>query len=255
MDVFLSGELDVGRFNVATSSRDLVFTADPTGRANQVSVFDMAVGSDGGLALSYSGTFAIGGQVQPIGVDGAIAILDASTLGPNIDPNAQEIYEGDPATFELAFNDTGSILYAYNSVLSSFELKREVAPNPTNGRAYFLTTSGILIFDISTHSLLGRMSIANLEPAECPVSSQARHLRLPTSSPQLRRKLLALLIVDRNQRAGLRRRSAVGRRDRLVAVADRCGNHHVELKFARCYQPTELDGSRDASDLDGRRRR
>src|SRR5580693_4928123 len=58
------------------------------------------------------------------------------------------------------------------------------------------------------------------------------------------------LVMDRNQRTGLRRCSTVSCRDGLVAVGERCRNHHVELKFARCYQPCELHGSRDPSDLD-----
>lgn len=65
----------------------------------------------------------------------------------------------------------------------------------------------------------------------------------------------ARLVMDCNQRAGLRRYSTVDRHDGLVAVGERCRNHHVDLKFARCYQAGELDGSRDATDLNGWKRR
>lgn len=59
--------------------------------------------------------------------------------------------------------------------------------------------------------------------------------------------------MDRNQRAGLRGCSTVGRRDGLVAVAERRRNHHVELRFARCYRAGELDGSRFDEAIGSRR--
>src|SRR5262249_36579053 len=58
---YLSGEFNVGRLNVATGSRDLVFAPDPTGSSHQYGVFDMAVSPDGGLAVSYPGAIAVGG--------------------------------------------------------------------------------------------------------------------------------------------------------------------------------------------------
>lgn len=53
--VALSGELNVARVNFASGQRDLVFAPDPNGGSNQYPVFDMAVGQDGGLAISYYG--------------------------------------------------------------------------------------------------------------------------------------------------------------------------------------------------------
>jgi len=207
---YLSGEFNVARVNVASGSRDLVFAADPTGGTDQYSVFDMAASPDGGLAVSYPG--------------GAIAVFDSGTLRPQVDSNSQGSFAHNAATFELAFNDSGSLLYGYNSFLSTFELKRDavsakgaqwlsttgglisgytarircaqgllytsygdvinpersmvvgqfadpwliraeytwgqdVAPDIANGRAYFLTASGILVFDMHTFALLGRLPI------------------------------------------------------------------------------------------------
>src|ERR1700722_15898542 len=62
-------------------------------------------------------------------------------------------------------------------------------------------------------------------------------------------------IMDSDQRAGLRGYSAVGRRDCLVAIAERRWNGHVELKFPRRNQASELHGCGDTTDLDYRQRR
>ncbi len=215
---YLSGEYDLARLNVAAGSRDLVFAADPTGGFDQqYGVFAMAVSPDGGLAVSSQNAFVgiLGGfdQTRP---GQFIGIFDNGVIRPQIDSKSNG-----PATFDLAFDDAGSRLYAYNSFLSSFELKREavsplgvqllssnggliggygvtiryaqgllyssngwvvdpeqsvvvgrfadswfvgspgaaVAPDPSGGRVYFATYSGILIFDINTRVLLARLPI------------------------------------------------------------------------------------------------
>ena len=217
---YLSGEFDIGRLNVASGGTDLVY---PSGGSNQYQygVFDMAASPDGGLAVSYSGTFAFGGAVEAIGAGGTIAVFDNGVLRPQFDSNSEGPLANDPATFNLAFNDSGSLLYAYNSFLSTFELKRDavsdqgvrwlsttggliagysttiryaqgllytsngsvvdperslvvgrfsdpwlfqggsnaVAPDVAAGRMYFATASGILLFDINTHALLGRLPV------------------------------------------------------------------------------------------------
>ena len=138
---YLSGEFDVGRLNVASGNRDLVY---PSGGFDQYQhgVFDMAVSPDGGLAVSYSGTFAIGGLVDPIGSDGTIAIFDNGVLRPQFDSNSEGPLAHDPATYNLAFNDSGSMLYAYNSFLSTFELKREAVSG--QGVRWLSTTGGLI---------------------------------------------------------------------------------------------------------------
>lgn len=119
---YLSGEYKLARFNFASGSRDLLFAADPTGGSDrQYGVFDMAMGPDGGLAVSSQNAF--------VGVEGRfdqtlpaqfLGIFDNGVLRPQIAVNTNE-----PATLELAFNDSGSRLYAFNSFLSTFELVRE----------------------------------------------------------------------------------------------------------------------------------
>jgi uncharacterized protein (TIGR03437 family) len=112
----LSGEQRVGRLNVAAQSRDLVFAPDPYGAGNQTPAYDMAVGADGGLAVSYYG--------------GVVAIFNNGVLRPQVDWNNQGDFAGDGATFVLAFNDAGSLLYGFNSYLSTADLKRcGVSPN------------------------------------------------------------------------------------------------------------------------------
>jgi len=124
---YLSGEYDLARLNVAAGSRDLVFAADPTGGFDQqYGVFDMAMSPDGGLAVSSQSAFVgINGGFDQTRPGQFIGIFDNGVPRPEIDSNSQGPFANDPATFALAFDDTGSRLYAYNSFLSSFELKRE----------------------------------------------------------------------------------------------------------------------------------
>jgi uncharacterized protein (TIGR03437 family) len=221
---YLSGEYDIGRMNIASGVRDLLFTPDPMGGSNQYSVFDMAASPDGGVAASYQGVVAIQGSFDAFGIVGAIAKFDNGIARPKADFNTQGSDAGDLAKFELAFNDAGTTLYAYNVFLSQDELKREsvspqgvqwlsttpglingttsairyaqgllyttfgdvidpegfviagrfvdpwlnqglgieVAPDRGGGRVYFLTNSGILIFDINSHALLARFPIATI---------------------------------------------------------------------------------------------
>jgi len=107
---YLSGEERIGRLNIAAQSRDLDFAPNPYGAGNQTSAYDMAVGADGGLAVSYN--------------PGPIAIFDNGALRPQVDWNGQGEFAGGPATFVLAFNDAGSLLYGFNSFLSTADLKR-----------------------------------------------------------------------------------------------------------------------------------
>jgi uncharacterized protein (TIGR03437 family) len=219
---YLSGEYDLARLNVAAGSRDLVFTANPAGGSDQqYGVFDMAASPDGGLAVSSQNAFiGINGGFDQTLPGEFIGIFDNGVVRPQIDSNSQGPFANDPATFALAFDDSGSRLYAFNSFLSSFELKREavsargvqwlsstggliggygvtiryaqglifssngwvvdpeksvvlgrfwdnwfvgtgaaVAPDPSRGRVYFATYSGILVFDSDTYALIGRLPV------------------------------------------------------------------------------------------------
>jgi hypothetical protein len=106
----LAGEGRVGRVNLSSSSRDLLFAPDPFGGSTQYSIYDMALGPDGGLALSYYG--------------GGIAIFDNGVPRPLPDSNDQGPFAYDGAYFELAFNGTGTLLYAYDAWWSTFDFKR-----------------------------------------------------------------------------------------------------------------------------------
>lgn len=140
---YVSGERHVARVNIASGTRDLVFAADPTGGSGQYGVFDMAVGSDGGLAVSYPGSIAIGGIINSVFPGGTIAIFDSGAIRPQTDSNTQGPLANDPATFNLAFNDSGSLLYSYNSLMSSFEFKRDAVS--AQGLRWLSTTSGLTV--------------------------------------------------------------------------------------------------------------
>lgn len=206
--VYLSGEYNVARVNVTSGARDLVFAADPTGGTDQYSVFDMAVSPAGGLAVSYPGS-------------GTFAVFDGAKVRPQVEWNSQGAFTTAPATFDITFNDSGTVLYGYNSFLDSFELKRDavsargvawlstesglvrryssrlrwaqgllytsygdvidpersvvvgrfadswfsgeafddVAVDAAGGRAYFVTNSGVLIFDLRSYALVGRLPL------------------------------------------------------------------------------------------------
>lgn len=139
---YLSGEYNVARFNLASNSRDLVFAADPAGGSNQYPVFDMAVDPEGGLAISYPGSFSFGGAVNAFYPGGTIAIFDNGVVRPHVDSNTQGPFAGDPATFALALNVSGSILYGFNSFLSTFELKRDAVSS--QGLQWLSSTSGLI---------------------------------------------------------------------------------------------------------------
>jgi hypothetical protein len=106
----LAGEGRVGRVNLSSSSRDLVFVPDPFGGSNQYDIFDMALGIDGGLALSYYG--------------GGIAVFDNGVPRPAPDANDQGPFAYNGAAFELAFDGRGTVLYAYDTRWSTFDFKR-----------------------------------------------------------------------------------------------------------------------------------
>jgi uncharacterized protein (TIGR03437 family) len=136
---YLSGEYNLARFNIASGSRDLVFAADPTGGSDQqYGVFDMAMGPDGGLAVTSQNAFVgLNGGFDQTRPAQFIGIFDNGALRPQIGVNATE-----PATLELAFNDSGSRLYGFNSFLSSFELVRESVS--AKGVQFLSSTEGLL---------------------------------------------------------------------------------------------------------------
>ncbi len=106
---YLSGTGMLSRINLVTSTRDLIFSADPAGQGQQVAVNDLCVGPDGGLAVSYAG--------------GTIAIFDQTVPRPQIDYNGDNFAEFD-AAYQLAFDASGTRLYGYDQVASTFDLKR-----------------------------------------------------------------------------------------------------------------------------------
>ena len=113
---YASGERHIVRVNLTSGGRDLVFAADPTGGASQYSVSDILEQPDGSLAVSDDG--------------GAIAVFDNGTPRPVVDWNTQGAYAYVPATFKLASDQSGGVLYAFNTFLSTFEFKRDsVSPD------------------------------------------------------------------------------------------------------------------------------
>jgi len=138
---YLSGQYSVARLNLGANSPDLVFTPDPNGGTNQYGLFDMKVGPDDGLAVSYSGDNPVGPTASAIPVGGTIAIFDNGVVRPQIDSNSQGPLPNSEAPFSLAFNASGSLLYGYNS--SSTQLKRDaVSPQ---GLTWLSTAEGLIM--------------------------------------------------------------------------------------------------------------
>jgi len=108
---YLAGEYRVGRFNIASASRDLHFAADPTGGSTQYGVVDMALGPDGALTVSLEG--------------GWLATFDHGVVRPQVDKNTQGpgAYSGAP--YQIALNTAGTTVYAYDGYWSFEDSKRE----------------------------------------------------------------------------------------------------------------------------------
>lgn len=157
---YLAGEQNVARLQVASESRDLVFVADPVGGSNQYDVVDMAVGSDGGLAISYSGALALDGINEALPIRGTIAAFDNGVPRPAADLNDQRRFVRSPAAFDLEFDESGSTLYAYNSLLTFFQLKREAISN--QGVRWLSTTARLVSgFDTATGFADGMLDTSN----------------------------------------------------------------------------------------------
>jgi DNA-binding beta-propeller fold protein YncE len=107
---YLSGEYRIAKINPG-GGRDLAFTPDIEGGNTQHGVHDMVAGPDGGLAVSYQGSW--------------IAVFDNGKPRPTFDHNTEMLPDGVAASaYSLTFRGTENILYGYNDGLSSFDLRR-----------------------------------------------------------------------------------------------------------------------------------
>lgn len=109
-NVRLSGEQRIARVNIASATRDLVFAPDPAGGSKQYPIVDVETAADGGVALSYYG--------------GGIAVFDNGVPRPIVDANTEGTAAFLSGTWDLAFNDTGTILYARETTWSNGAFKR-----------------------------------------------------------------------------------------------------------------------------------
>jgi hypothetical protein len=108
--VALAGERRIARIDLASMRSDLVFVADPESRSNQYQIFDMTASANGALALSYMG--------------GGIAIFDNGVPRPVFDRNTEGTSAYSDAGFELAFDSSGTVLYARETRWTSHAFKR-----------------------------------------------------------------------------------------------------------------------------------
>ena len=124
---YLSGELRIGRLNVASATRDLVFAADPSGGSARYAIVDMALGPDGGLTTSLPG--------------GWLATFDNGAVRPKVDKNTlgPTAYSGAP--YAIALNADGSRVYAFDYNWSLQDFKRD-ALTP-DGPQWLSGTSGV----------------------------------------------------------------------------------------------------------------
>jgi uncharacterized protein (TIGR03437 family) len=106
---YLAGSGTLARINLSTRKRDLIFSGDFTGQGEPVPVWDLCVGADGGLAVSYPG--------------GALAIFDQGIPRPQVDRNGDNLAEFS-ANYQLACDASGTKLYGYDQWVSTFGIKR-----------------------------------------------------------------------------------------------------------------------------------
>lgn len=112
---YLGGTGSLARANLTTGKLDLSFSDDFTGQHQQLGVWDMCVGADGGLAVSYVG--------------GALAIFDSGVARKQVDLNGDNLAEFS-ADYQIACDQTGTRLYGYDQWVSSFDVKSwSISPN------------------------------------------------------------------------------------------------------------------------------
>jgi DNA-binding beta-propeller fold protein YncE len=125
---YLGGSGTLAGINLFSGVKDLSFSGDLNGENLPVDAWDLAVGPDGGLAVSYTG--------------GPVAIFDRGVLRSQVDANADSFAEFG-ANYQLAVDPSGSLLYGYDQWVSSWGLKtwsvsqagvtaHSLAPNLTN---------------------------------------------------------------------------------------------------------------------------
>lgn len=128
--MWVAGSGQITSVNLSNGTRESLVNADPTGNGLWVRLWDLQVGADGGLAVSYAG--------------GWIAIFDQGVMRSQLDNNADRFCEHG-ARYQLAFDPTGTKLYGYDQWVSSFGLKRwsvdQAGVTPLSLAERMLTTS------------------------------------------------------------------------------------------------------------------
>jgi hypothetical protein len=168
--VALAGERRVARIDLASMRHDLVFVADPDSRSNQYEIFDMTASASGALALSYMG--------------GGIAIFDNGVPRPVFDPNTEGTSAYSGGGYELAFDSSGTVLYARETRWTPQALKRcAVSPEgvrwlssvdwPVIGNQYryaqgLLYTNFGAVIDPERSRVVGRFAVDNMWPRVAP---------------------------------------------------------------------------------------
>ncbi len=107
---YLSGERRIARYNLATATRDLLFSADPSGGTVQYAVADMAVNNDGTLIA------AIG--------SGTLMAIDNGVVRPQPDRNTNGEAAFLAAYNQIALSPTGTIVYAFQNFWTVPSLRR-----------------------------------------------------------------------------------------------------------------------------------
>lgn len=155
--VYLNGERQVARFDVASGTIDLKFVPDPTGGSTQYLALDMELGPDGGLTLSYDG--------------GWLATFDSGVLRQMVDRNAEGVGVGNTQAYSIALNEAGTIVYANDDYWSTAEFKR-IAARP-DGLKYLSGTSNLIGRGmISAGGLLYSSSGAVVDPEKSRLVGQ-----------------------------------------------------------------------------------
>ena len=124
---WLSGENRIARMLIEGARRDLVFRPTPDDRILPNPVYDFTAGPDGSLAVSFE--------------DGSIAIFDGDRRRLRADPGNGQL-SPPVARYQLAFDETGSVLYAFNDFLTTRDLVR--ASVTENGVAWMTNTRQLL---------------------------------------------------------------------------------------------------------------
>ena len=140
---YLAGQQSIARVDLASGVRNLVFSTDFTGANQAFPIWHMALGPDGGLAVTYQ--------------NGAVAIFDNGIPRPQIYGNTTGILFDPSVQFHLGFDSSGTRLYSsagdiWSVSPAGLQFLSSLLAGGLNGFGHDLQVSGGLIYSTAGYA-------------------------------------------------------------------------------------------------------